>query len=145
MGLAGEYNIGQLCREAFGRDCVSIGFGADRGQVVAADDWAGEMRIKTVLPAREDSWERLFRDTRLRRSLTDWRTDIDLATALDRVRLERAIGVIYRPETERSSHYFEARLSRQFDAYVWFDETTPVTPLPGGAAEGPPDIYPFGL
>lgn len=60
-------------------------------------------------------------------------------------RLERAIGVIYRPETERWSHYFDAHLGRQFDALVWFEETAPVTPLPGRAAEGAPDIYPFGI
>jgi erythromycin esterase-like protein len=145
MGAQGEFNIGELCREAFGRDCVSIGFGTDRGRVAAADDWDGEMRIKTVLPSHAESWEQLFLRAGSPRSLTDWRSDPGLATALARTRLERAIGVIYRPETERRSHYFEARLSRQFDAFVWFEETSPVTPLSGAASEGAPDTYPFGL
>lgn len=78
-------------------------------------------------------------------STTRWRDDPDLAAALDVPRLERAIGVIYRPETELRSHYFEARLGSQFDAWVWFEQTGPVTPLAGAAAEGAPDTYPFGL
>lgn len=145
MGAAGEYNLGQLCRETFDRDCVSIGFGTDRGRVAAADDWGGPLRFKQVLPARRDSWEHVFQQAGLGRSLTDWRTDPDLAEPLNEVRLERAIGVIYRPETERSSHYFDARLSPQFDAYVWFEETEAVTPLAGAPPEGEPDIYPFGV
>lgn len=145
MGAGGEYNIGQLCREVFGAGCVSIGFGTDRGRVVAADDWGGAPRVKEVLPSRRDSWEQLFLRAGLRRSLTDWRSDPELAAALSLTRLERAIGVIYRPETERRSHYFEAQLSRQFDAFVWFEETGAVTPLPGAPPEGAPDIYPFGL
>jgi protein-L-isoaspartate(D-aspartate) O-methyltransferase len=60
-------------------------------------------------------------------------------------RLERAIGVIYRPETELQSHYFQARLPRQFDEYVWFDQTAAVTPLQTKELEGLPDTYPFGL
>jgi erythromycin esterase-like protein len=145
MGEGGEYNIGQLCKEAFGSACVAIGFGTDRGQVAAADDWGGEVRIKAVLPARQDSWENLFLQTGVKRSLTDWRADLQLVAALGVRRLERAIGVIYRPESELRSHYFDARLSRQFDAFVWFEETTAVDGLPGAPPEGPPDIYPFGL
>lgn len=98
-----------------------------------------------MLPSRPDSWERIFRDAGRPRSLIDWRGNHELAAALAQRRLERAIGVIYRPETERQSHYFEAHLSRQFDALVWFEETTLVTPLPGAPAEGAPDTYPFGL
>lgn len=144
MGAGGEYNIGQLCREAFGHACVSIGFGTDRGRVAAADDWGSPVRIKDMLPSRPDSWEHLFLRSGLKRSLTDWRTAPDLAHALNRTRLERAVGVIYRPETELGSHYFNARLSRQFDAFVWFEETSPITPF-SGEPEGAPDIYPFGL
>jgi erythromycin esterase-like protein len=77
--------------------------------------------------------------------MTNWRADLELAADLSMSRLERAIGVIYRPETERRSHYFEARLSAQFDALVWFEQTSPVTPLAGEPAEGAPDVYPFGL
>lgn len=145
MADRGEYNIGQLCKEAFGRDCVAIGFGTDRGTVAAADDWGDEVRIKDVLPSRPDSWEQVFLRAGLGRSLTDWRGDPELAKALGQSRLERAIGVIYRPETELRSHYFAARLSRQFDAFVWFEETAAITPLPGAPPEGAPDIYPFGL
>ena len=145
MGERGEFNIGQLCKEAFGRNCVSIGFGTDRGEVAAADDWGGEVRIKRVLPARPDSWEHQFLQTGIKRSLTHWRDDPELALALGQGRLERAIGVIYRPQSERHSHYFEAHLSQQFDGFVWFEETTAVTPLAGAAPEGAPDTYPFGL
>ncbi|MEO8113991.1 MAG: erythromycin esterase family protein [Phenylobacterium sp.] len=145
MGDSGEFNIGQLCREAFGAGCVSIGFGTDRGQVMAADDWGGEPRVKDVLPCRPDSWEWVFLDAGRPRALTSWRSDPELARALSRSKLERAIGVIYRPQSERQSHYFDARLSRQFDAFVWFEKTTAVTPLAGAAPEGAPDIYPFGV
>ncbi|HEX5380441.1 MAG TPA: erythromycin esterase family protein [Phenylobacterium sp.] len=145
MGEAGEFNIGQLCREAFGRKCVSIGFGTDRGSVMAADDWGAEPRVQTVLPSRTESWEHVFLRSAPPRSLTSWRDDPDLAEALSRARLERAIGVIYRPMTEVQSHYFHARLSRQFDAFAWFEETTAVDPLVGAPPEGAPDIYPFGV
>ncbi|MEZ5967941.1 MAG: erythromycin esterase family protein [Hyphomonas sp.] len=145
MGTRGEFNIGQLCREHYGRDMVAIGFSTSTGTVMAADDWGGQARIKQVIPARSDSWERVFEGTGCAASLTDWRHDEDLQQVLDQVRLERAIGVIYRPETERWSHYFEANLARQFDALVWFRQTEAVTPLLGGPPEGEPDTYPFGL
>lgn len=125
--------------------CVSTGFGADRGQVAAADDWGGDVRFKTVQPSRPDSWEQVFLLAGRERSLTRWRNDSALAAALDIPRLERAIGVIYRPETGLRSPYFEARLGAQFDAWVWFEQTGPVTPSPGAAAEGAPETYPFGL
>jgi erythromycin esterase-like protein len=101
--------------------------------------------IKNILPSRADSWERVLRDAGKPHALLDWRRDGPLREGLNMRRLERAIGVIYRPETERWSHYFDAHLGRQFDALVWFEETAPVTPLPGRAAEGAPDIYPFGI
>jgi len=151
MGWQGEFNIGELCRTAFGEDAALIGFGTDRGTVAAADDWDGEMRVKTVLPARPDSWELAFRKAGVTRSLTDWRRSAgaaarrQLAEALAKPRQERAIGVIYRPQSEFLSHYFEAVLADQFDAYVWFEETHAVTPLAGGRPHGMPDTYPFGL
>ena len=145
MGQAGEFNIGQLCRRAWGDRVVSIGFGTDRGEVAAADDWSGPVAIKQILPARPDSWEAHFRDAGLSPSLTSWRGQPLVARALSSVRLERAIGVVYRPQTEFRSHYFQASLSRQFDAYVWFEQTSAVKPLPGAPPEGAPDIYPFGL
>ena len=145
MGESGEFNIGQLCRIKFGDQAALIGFSTDRGRVMAADEWGASPKVKSVLPARADSWERVFLEAGHERSLTNWRGDSTLASDLSLRRLERAIGVIYRPETERQSHYFDAHLSRQFDAMVWFEETSAVNPLPGAAAEGAPDIYPFGL
>jgi erythromycin esterase-like protein len=147
MGWQGEFNIGELCRTAYGDDAVLIGFGTDRGTVAAANDWGGEMQIKTVVPSRDDSWERLFLRAGNKASLTDWRDarHAELRETLAQVRRERAIGVIYRPETELLSHYFEAVLSEQFDAYVWFEETRAVTPLAAAHLQGVPDTYPFGL
>jgi erythromycin esterase-like protein len=145
MGMAGEYNVGQLCREAFGAQCVSIGFGSHDGAVAAASDWGNPASIMQVQPARDDSWEHIFHTSAPAVSLTDWKDDRDLASLLNQSRRERAIGVVYRPHAELLSHYFEARLSHQFDAYVWFDSTTAVHALPAGPAEGAPDIYPFGV
>ena len=147
MGWQGEFNIGELCRAAFGSSAALIGFGTDRGTVAAASDWDGPMEVKSVLPARPDSYERVFRQTGVERSLTDWRSADrrELRDILSKPRLERAIGVIYRPETELSSHYFQAVLPDQFDAYVWFEQTSAVTPLSGGRPHGAPDTYPFGL
>ena len=149
MGWQGEFNIGELCRTAYRDEAVLIGFGTDRGTVAAASDWDEPMEIKTVLPARPDSHERVFRETGIARALTDWRPPDRqaLREVLAHPRLERAIGVVYRPETELYSHYFEAVLSEQFDAFVWFEETKAVTALDaGGQSPGEaPETYPFGL
>jgi len=146
MGWQGEFNIGELCRNAYGDDAVLIGFGTDRGTVAAASDWGGEMEIKSVRPARSDSYEHAFRAAGQRCALAQWRAgNAELAQALSSSLLERAIGVIYRPETELQSHYFESVMSEQFDALVWFEETSAVTALPSGHATGMPDTYPFGI
>jgi erythromycin esterase-like protein len=147
MGWQGEFNIGELCRTAYRDEAVLIGFGTDRGTVAAASDWDEPMEVKTVRPARPDSHERVFRDARLGCFLTDWRREgrDALRQVLARPRLERAIGVVYRPETELYSHYFEAVMAEQFDAFVWFDETRAVTPLLKGHGRGMPETYPFGL
>lgn len=147
MGWQGEFNIGELSRAAYGPDCVAIGFGTDRGTVAAASDWDEPMEIKRVLPARDDSFEALFRHTGIERSLTDWRGGANpaLRELLAEPRTERAIGVVYRPDTEFLSHYFRAVLSEQFDAFVWFETTKAVTPLAGPAPAGQPETYPFGL
>lgn len=146
MGWEGEFNIGELCRKAFGAAAVLIGFGTDRGTVAAADGWDRPMRVKTVLPSRPDSYERAFRDAGVARSLTDWRGDRGaLREALAGPKLERAIGVVYRPETEFRSHYFEAVLPDQFDAFVWFEETRAVTPLGPEPREGEAETFPFGV
>jgi erythromycin esterase-like protein len=148
MGWQGEFNIGELCRTAYRDEAVLIGFGTDRGTVAAASDWDEPMEIKQVRPARPDSHERVFRETGLGCFLTDWRREDrrDLKDVLSRPRLERAIGVVYRPETELYSHYFEAILAEQFDAFVWFEDTRAVTPLVKGQhGKGMADTYPFGL
>jgi erythromycin esterase-like protein len=144
MGWQGEFNIGELCRTAFGEDAALVGFGTDRGTVAAATDWGGPMEIKRVRPALPGSHEALFRESGLSSALLDLRGPRDMRAALARPRLERAIGVVYRPDTERQSHYFEAVLPEQFDAFVWFAETTAVTPLAhAGRAHGA-DTFPFG-
>jgi erythromycin esterase-like protein len=147
MGWEGEFNIGELCRAALGDRMVAIGFGTDRGTVAAASDWDSPMEIKTVLPARTDSFEHIFHRAGHARSLTDWRArdKNELREALAEPRLERAIGVVYRPDTELLSHYFRAVLSEQFDAFVWFETTRAITPIDGEAGTGTPEAYPFGL
>ncbi|AHY42373.1 carboxylic ester hydrolase [Stutzerimonas decontaminans] len=147
MGWGGEFNIGELCRTAYGRAAVLIGMATDRGEVAAADNWDEPMQVKQVIPSRSDSWEQLFLRAGVPVSLTDWRNDQDeLRQALARPRLERAIGVIYRPLTERQSHYFRAILAEQFDAVIWIEQTAAVTPI-GPQQVDPdivPDTYPFG-
>jgi erythromycin esterase-like protein len=147
MGSQGEINVGQLCREAFGGACTSIGFGTDRGTVAAASDWGGPMEIKTVRPSHAESYERLCADASGKAFLLDLRPNgrRELLQELSQPRLERAIGVIYRPETERLSHYFDAVLPRQFDAWTWFRETRAVEALPSAAASGEPETFPFGV
>ncbi|MBM9401642.1 erythromycin esterase family protein [Gluconacetobacter azotocaptans] len=146
MGWEGQFNIGELCRMAHGDEAVLIGFGTDRGTVAAASDWDGDMEVKTVRPARFDSYEHAFARAGHPTSLTDWRDSRAALRAHLRGPLrERAIGVIYRPETELASHYFEASLAEQFDAWVWFEETRAVMPLGHAPAHGAPETWPFGL
>ena len=147
MAARGETNIGELCRKEFGDQVYSIGFGTHSGHVAAASDWDGPMEIKPVQPSRNDSYERLFHDTDVARFLLPMRTGLtqNLRNALMKPRLERAIGVIYRPDTELASHYFQAVLPQQFDEYIWFDETSAVSPFETLELAGLPDTYPFGL
>ena len=146
MSARDEYNIGHLCRQEFGDACYSIGFGTNSGTVAAASNWDEPMQVKTVRPALPRSYERLCHETGEPRFLLPLRhASRALSAGLLQPRLERAIGVIYRPETELQSHYFEAVLPRQFDEYIWFDETNAVTPLRSEELKGLPDTYPFGL
>ncbi len=145
MGWEGDFNVGELCRTAYGSEMVAIGFGTDRGTVAAASDWDGPMEIKTVRPARPDSFEYLFRQSGHDRALFDWRRKAALRRLLSEPRLERAIGVVYRPDNELLSHYFRAVLAEQFDAMVWFETTRAVTPLSPGQLIAMPDTYPSGL
>jgi len=146
MSARGETNIGQLCRKEFGDACYAVGFGTDHGTVAAASDWGGAMEIKTVRPAMKNSYEKLCHDTGVPHFMLPLRDRANAhARGLLEPRLERAIGVIYRPETELASHYFEAVLPRQFDEFIWFDETRAVTPFKAQELEGLPDTYPFGV
>jgi protein-L-isoaspartate(D-aspartate) O-methyltransferase len=147
MAARGEYNIGHLCREEFGDACYAIGFGTNTGKVAAASDWEAPMEVKTVLPAQPRSYEFLCHATGLPRFMLPLRARFspEVWSALLPPRLERAIGVLYRPETEMASHYFQAVLPDQFDEYIWFDETNAVTPIETKLQEGTPDTFPFGL
>jgi erythromycin esterase-like protein len=149
MGWEGEMNVGQLVRERRGRDAVLIGFSTHTGSVTAASAWDALPERKRVRPSLPDSYERLFHDVGIGRFLIALKGNGELGEALRDPRLERAIGVIYRPETERISHYFRARLPEQFDAVIHFDETRAVEPLERSAewevGEEPPETYPSGI
>lgn len=129
MGEGGEINVGQLVRERYGREAVLIGFSTASGTVTAASNWNGPTERKIVRPALPDSYEALFHSVGLPGLLLTWRKSAQATETLREPRLERAIGVIYLPETERLSHYFYARLPEQFDAVLHFDQTQAVEPL----------------
>lgn len=129
MGRRGEWNVGQLVRHRYGSDSVLIGFTTYEGTVTAASDWGGPAERKHVRPALPGSYENLFHTAGLDRFLLLMPDGSPSKIALKAPLLERAIGVIYRPETERQSHYFHASLSSQFDAVIHIDETRAVEPL----------------
>lgn len=147
MGIRGEFNIGQLAREYWGHRSYQIGFGTDHGTVAAASNWDEPMQVMKVQPSHEDSYERLCHESGAASFLLPLRhaREPDLTEELLAPHLERAIGVIYRPDSEMVSHYFQAALPAQFDEYIWFDETKAVSPLPVAAGTGVPETYPFGL
>ena len=147
MAAQGEHNVGQLCRQAFPDELFIAGFGTDRGEVTAADDWDSPPRTMQVRPSRPESYERLFHDTGFAALLLPLRHPRReaLREELSGPRLERAIGVVYRPERELQSHYFQARLPEQFDEYIWFDETRAVSPQPTSTSPGVPETFPFGV
>ena len=147
MSSRGEYNLGQLCKEHFGKDAFLIGFGTNDGTVAAARDWDGPMEIMNIRPAHPQSYEHLFHLTNLPGLILPVHRDAQsgFKEMLSGPRLERAIGVIYRPDSELASHYFEASLPAQFDAYVWVDRTNAITPLATVEMKGLPDTYPFGV
>lgn len=150
----GELNLGQLCRENFGQESVAlIGIGTHTGTVAAAHEWDSDMEVMGVKPSRPDSWEYLAHMSGVKSFLLDLRSkyaDPEIIRAFKRQpnRLERFIGVIYRPQTERLSHYSAASLAEQLDGYIWFDETKAVNPLEKTqprTALGIDETYPFGL
>jgi erythromycin esterase-like protein len=148
LGALGEHNVGQLCRRRFGSHAYLLGFGTDHGTVAAASNWDAPMERMRVLPAHARSYEALCHETGSSAFLLSLRhpTREGVRDELLPARLERAIGVVYRPKTELASHYFEASLPRQFDEYCWFDDTEAVTPLAAPVSSaGLPDTYPFGV
>lgn len=147
MALRGEYNLGHLCRTEWGDLSYAIGFGTDHGQVAAASDWDAPMEVMNVRAALANSYERLCHESAVERFMLPLRQcpSPQVAQGLKQPRLERAIGVIYRPDTELQSHYFEATLPNQFDEYIWFDRTSAVTPIDAATLEGVADTYPFGI
>jgi erythromycin esterase-like protein len=148
MGARGELNVGQLVRERHNHEAVNIGFTTYTGTVTAAADWGATAERKRVRPGMEESYESLFHLVGIPNFLLTICGNGKLTQQLKPEHLERAIGVIYRPDSERWSHYFHASLSQQFDAVIHFDETRAVEPLERTAQwqEGEfPETYPSGL
>lgn len=151
MSQLGEFNVGQLCRNKFGADCYSIGFMTDTGLVAAASRWDGPMEFKSLRSAREDSFEALFHristlDPQLKNYFMPLRSlETRVAEALSQPRLERAVGVLYLPETERQSHYFWARLPEQFDEICWVDKSSAIHAMTAVPAVEEAEMIPFGL
>jgi erythromycin esterase-like protein/adenine/guanine phosphoribosyltransferase-like PRPP-binding protein len=146
MSRRGELNVGQLVREKYGSDAVLVGFTTYHGTVTAASRWDAAAERKTVLPALDSSYEALFHAARPGRFLLERRNEV--IERLHEPRLERAIGVVYRPDTERASHYFQARLPDQFDVVLHFDRTRALEPLEVSAewrAGEVPETFPFGV
>ena len=147
MGQRGELNVGQLVRQRYGPSALGVGFSTHHGTVTAASNWDGPAERKRVRPALAGSYEATFHDARIPRFLLPCRHERAEGVLSD-ARLERAIGVIYRPETERQSHYFYARLAEQFDLMLHFDETRAVEPFERTAeweAGEVPETFPFGV
>ncbi len=148
IGASGELNVGQLVRERYGNDAVLVGFSTYMGTVTAASDWGAPAERKHVRPALSGSYEALFHSTGLPRFWLNLRDNTQATEKLRQPRLERAIGVIYLPQSERVSHYFKAHLSDQFDAIIHLDETRGLEPLehtPQLETGEAPETYPFAF
>jgi erythromycin esterase-like protein len=148
VGELGEWNVGELARKAYDGQTRLIGFSTYDGFVTAASEWDAPAEHKRVRPGMPGSYEELLHETGLPRFLLPLREDSSARDAMMEKRLERAIGVIYLPRTERHSHYFSAQMARQFDAVIHIDRTSAVHPLdPGGGwhSEEPPETYPGGF
>jgi erythromycin esterase-like protein len=149
MGERGEWNVGQLMRDRFGmHDVFNIGFTTHTGTVTAASDWGADVERKRVVPSLHGSVERVFHESGIPKFSLIFSQHPELADMLSQPMLERAIGVIYLPRTERMSHYFKARIAKQFDAVIHVDQTTALEPLEPSAMWQPheePETYPTGL
>jgi len=147
MGAQGELNLGQLVRERHAEDAVLVGFSTYHGSVTAASDWDEPAQRQRVRPGLPGSYEALFHDTGLTRFQLDLH-DPALRDALRGPQLQRAIGVVYRPQSERQSHYFQTRLTEQFDWLLHIGETHALAPLERGehwSVEEMPETWPSGL
>jgi erythromycin esterase-like protein len=148
MGNLGEWNVGELARKAYpGQTCL-VGFSTYEGHVTAASEWDGPAERKRVRPGMSGSYEELLHRVGLPRYYLNLRDDSSARRLLLEERLERAIGVLYLPRTERQSHYFNAQLAQQFDAIIHIDRTEALVPLDatsGWHSGEPPETYPEGI
>ncbi len=148
MGDHGQINLGELVRERHPGDSFLLGFTTHEGTVTAASDWDAPAERKTIRPSHADSYERLFHDCAMPGFMLPLERDSEASALLHERRLERAIGVLYLPESERLSHYFHADLASQFDAVIHFDHTHALHPLdksPRWTYEEIPETYPSGM
>jgi erythromycin esterase-like protein len=148
MGEHGEWNVGQLVREKYREQAFLLGFTTYTGTVTAANNWDEPPKLMQVNPALPNSFEAIFHETELKDFYLNLQNDNATPQFLNNARLERAIGVVYRPKTERVSHYFNARLAEQFDAIVHFDQTTAVKPLDSISSwshKDAPETFPEGV
>jgi len=148
MGDRGEFNVGQLVRERYGNDAVLVGFSTHHGWVTAASNWDEPPERKRVRGGLAGSWEDVFHNTGTPRFLLPLRGEAGLRALVAGPRLQRAIGVIYRPDTERQSHYFNTHLDQQFDAVVHIDETSALEPLDvdqSWHSREAPETFPSGV
>jgi len=148
MGDIGEWNVGQLARDHYGGDAVLVGFSTHHGSVTAATEWDDPPQRKRVREGLVGSWEDVFHQVHTDRFLLPLKENAALRPIVSERRLQRAIGVIYRPETERQSHYFHTRLADQFDAMIHIDKTSALEPLDKGTiwtSAEPPETYPSGV
>jgi erythromycin esterase-like protein len=151
VGDEGELNVGQLCRQRYPESTVLIGFSTHSGTVMAAADWGQPPQRMQIRPALPGSYEDLFHQL-IKSSFLLLSRDVRAAgpalAALDEPRLQRAIGVVYRPQSERASHYYHARLCSQFDALIHIDRTRALEPLERKLPAPKLDVaetYPSGL
>ena len=147
MSVQQEVNLGQLVRERFSTSCFSLGFSTALGTVTAASYWDGSAEYKNIIQPIEGSYEQLFHSLELKNFILNLKADNELSHLLNVSRLQRAIGVIYRPETERASHYFFTRLPYQFDVLIHLDKTSYLEFLEDKASNNQgelPDTYPEG-
>jgi erythromycin esterase-like protein len=147
MSERGETNIGELARKNFGQSAYLVGMGTHKGTVAAASAWDAPMRVRTLLPSHPDSFERICLESGVHAFMLPLRAPKveSLRDMLRPALLQRAVGVVYRPETEFLSHYLMASVGRQFDEWIWFEETKAVDAKAGATEDEDPGTYPFGL